>query len=320
MRPNSTKIVQTYFNAQHKNLCDFYTDAPEFSGSTPDALKSHKLFSLLDNRWHFRQNCRKIGLKVPDGHYGNSFAEISAWAVTHNRFPLIIKSAQNGADSDSVFLLKAFRELPQFYDEIKTLYPDAGVIIENFVAAKARIEITWLNGKMVLASQTGLSRSVYLYHSWRSFPVILPAKFMKQIEAIAQKFESLISLKNIPFRFSFCLADSGVTLISINAGLNRPEYFNRWNPAPVFCSEAESPASAKFFKLHFYNIGEEFDAQRIQKIGGTSLKAYDATEESAILLLAANDLQNLKTVSEQITTQVSDWGTQQVLPEQAQED
>lgn len=319
MRPNSTKIVQAFFNAQHKNLCDFYTDAPEFLQNKPEALRSHRLFSLLDNRWHLRQNCRKIGLKVPDGHFGKSFADISAWAVTRNRFPLVMKSAQNGADSDSIFLLKAFRELPQFYDEIKSMYPDAGVIIEDFVPARARIEVTWLNGKMIMTSQIGLSKSVYLYHSWRSFPVKLPTRFMKQIESLAQKFESLISLSNIPFRFSFCLSAADATLISINAGLNRPEYFKRWNPEPVFASEARSPDLAKFFKLQLHNIGEEFDSQRIEEIGSDSLKAYDSAEESAILLLAANDLQKLKTVSEQINTQIADWATPTILPDQEAE-
>ena len=94
--------------------------------------------------------------------------------------------AEDGVDEGNSYLLKAFRELPECFDLIKAKAKD-NVIVEEFIEGKPKIEVCCLKGNIRLFSQISLEKSIILKHSWRAFPISLPAKIAKEIKEIIDK-------------------------------------------------------------------------------------------------------------------------------------
>ena len=281
---------QALINAEHG--CHFFCDHPDYSQNTPEALKSCGQYDLLTSRIKLREFCRENKIAIPAGTAAEQFARISAWAVKTNRFPMAIKTGINLCDGEASFVLKAFRELPEFYERITADYPGA-VILEELLNPKARIELTCLNAKIRMATQIGLEKSLLLRHVWRAFPVVLPAVIMQQIKIILSRFSRLLEVPDVPIRFSFAIKADGPVLISVNAGFNRPEYFLHWRAEaglpPLAECEYQSPVG-RFGKLLFFSgfSGNDADADKLRQLCSTTFVKYAAAGDQITVFLCSD--------------------------------
>jgi hypothetical protein len=201
----------------------------------------------------------------PEFFCADTFEKISAWAVKVNQFPMLLKSDANMANSQNIFKLKAFRELPDFFEKINQNI-EGNLVIEKFVTAKARLEVTFFNEKIALITQVGLEKSLNCRHAWRAFPLNLPQEYMRVIESFADSNADLISLKDVPQRITFAIVSGRLVPLSVNPGYNRLEYFPSWGNA------LRVEKTAGYFKtlnklLFFYLTDEQ-----LQKVNETELK------------------------------------------------
>mgnify|MGYP000844630809 CR=1 FL=1 len=276
----------------------FFCDLPGGRDKTPPQLCASSQFALLTNRQKFREFCSSQQLTVPQYTVSEQFARLSAWAVKFNRFPLIMKSLTNLADGRACYILKAFRELPEFFDQIAGEFPGP-VMLEEFISPKARIEITFFNGCPRTVAQVSLDKSLKLRHSWRAFPVRLPAPVINRMLEITKLFHALISLQDVPIRFSFAVTATGPVLTAINSGYNRPEYHPGWRQAagilPLAESGIEAAATEKFCKiLHFYECrNDEISESRLKQAAETSLRQWACFEDQAVIMLASENTATL---------------------------
>jgi hypothetical protein len=181
---------------------------------------------LFKSRRALREFCIKNKIACPEFFVSQDFAKISAWAIKHNKFPMAIK-AEDGVDEGNSYLLKAFRELPECFDLIKAKAKD-NVIVEEFIEGKPKIEVCCLKGNIRLFSQISLEKSIILKHSWRAFPISLPAKIAKEIKEIIDKFKPYCENIEVPARFSFAINRGLPLLISADTAILRPEYNKDW--------------------------------------------------------------------------------------------
>ncbi len=274
----------------------FFCDDPAYADRTPATLKSCQQYDLLSDRRKLREFARAGGLKTPSFIVSDQFPRLSAWAVKQNHFPMVIKSAVNLADGTASFVLKAFRELPEFF-EIISEKQTGGILLEEFIVPKARVEITWFNGKIRIIAQTGLDKSMRLRHAWRAFPARLPDGFQQQILTIASLFKPLLEIAAVPIRFSFALTSAGPVLISINSGYNRPEYHPGWRKSAHLPDLADPDAAIaqRFCRLMtFYDQKTgEFDAQELKQlcsetftqiaVSGTQIMVFLSSDKTATL-------------------------------------
>ena len=276
----------------------FFCDLPAYRDNTPPELLTSSQFSLLTDRQKLREFCSSQKLTIPRYAVSDQFARLSAWAVKFNRFPLIMKSSTNLADGRACYILKAFRELPEFFDRITGEFPGP-VMLEEFISPKARIEVTFLNGAPAIVTQVSLDRSLKLRHSWRAFPVKLPEPLISRMLEITGLFQPLVGLKDVPLRFAFVITAAGPVLTAINSGYNRPEYHPDWRNAagirPFASAAAESAASEKFCKvLHFYECrNDEISDISLKQAAVTSLCRRAHIDDQAIIMLASDNTATL---------------------------
>lgn len=275
----------------------FYADPPAYRDRLPETLRNSQQFELLHNRLKLREFCRDHKIHSPDFIASEKFDRLTAWAVKKNRFPLAIKTAVNLSDGEASYSLKAFRELPEFYENIAGRYPGT-ILLEDFLTPKARIEVTWLNSTIRLISQVSLDKSMQLRHHWRAFPLKLPAAVLDRINEIAGHFSGLIAVKDIPIRFSFALDQSKPTLLTINSGMNRPEYLPAWTRAaglPDILSATTQLQSERICKLLFFYgfSGGDFDQDLLMKTCSGSLTHWGAAGDQIMVLLSAENATTL---------------------------
>lgn len=268
----------------------FYCDGPAYAGQIPADLKACIQYELLSNRQKLREFTGNNGIATPAFIVSDQFPRLSAWAVKQNRFPMAMKSAVNLADGSASFVLKAFRELPEFFETITGQQPGA-ILLEEFIVPKARVEITWYNGKVRLIAQTGLEKSMRLRHAWRAFPARLPDNFQQQISAITSRFNPLLELTAVPIRFSFALTAAGPILISINSGFNRPEYHPEWRESAHLpkLADPDAATTAQFCRLMtFYDQRTgDFDEKELKRICSETF-AYLAVSDSQVMVFLSS--------------------------------
>ncbi|KAF1083077.1 MAG: hypothetical protein GQF41_0844 [Candidatus Rifleibacterium amylolyticum] len=280
----------------------FYADAPVYEPEIPESLKHSELYQLLINRVMLREFCRSNQIEQPPYISGLQFDALSAWAVKRNRFPLAMKSAINGSDCDHCYILKAFRELPEFFDAIRNSI-NGPVILEEFINAKTRIEVTYIAGLPRLFSQFGLEKSMRMRHSWRVFPIRPPEALVDQICSITSRFKGLEKIKDAPIRFSFALRDGKLILLSVNSGMNRPEYHPDWCKAAGISCISLPPVksrSKKICKLLIYTDIGEFPENELFATGGDSLVKFGAAGNQTIALLSSGNTARLLEDAEKV--------------------
>ncbi len=276
----------------------FFCDLPDYRSRMPAHLSASSQFALLTDRRQFREFCSSKKLTIPQHAVSEQFARLSAWAVKFNRFPLIMKSSTNLADGRACYILKAFRELPEFFEQITSEFPGP-VMLEEFISPKARIEITFFNGAPRMVAQVSLDKSLKLRHSWRAFPVRLPTATIDRMLETAKLFPELTGVKDAPIRLAFALTQTGPVLTSINSGYNRPEYHSGWRKAAGITTLAESgiepSASDKFCKiLHFYEChNDEISEDRLKQAAENSFRQWARIEDQAVIMLSSENAATL---------------------------
>lgn len=280
---------------------DFFSDT---FGKFPIA-ETHPIYKLIKVRSSLKEFCRSQRIRTPEFFSSDRFEKISAWAVSRNKFPMVLKTVQNLHDGELTFLLKAFRELPEFHE----LISQSGIselLIEDFAVAKAYIEATTVAGKIKMTSQFSLERNMRMRHSWRAFPINLPQNLNRRVQEIISRFPGLEDLHKIPIRFSFALTAPEITLLTVNAGLNRPEY------NPLWCQKADLPTlfddnrQNKTARLHkilcFYNEPpvENFEQELSRHCGKTILN-YFSDKGKTILMLGHESPDRLQEFSRWIS-------------------
>ncbi|EKD81303.1 MAG: hypothetical protein ACD_39C01868G0003 [uncultured bacterium] len=282
----------------------FYADDPAYRARIPEQLRQSELFPLLTSRALLREFCTRNQFVQPPFISESQFDKLAAWAVKRNQFPLAMKSAVNGSDSDNCYILKAFRELPEFYEAIVSSIPGP-VILEEFISAKSRIEVTFIAGLPRLIAQYSLEKSMRMRQIWRVFPIRPPESLVDQICAIAGKFPGLSSIKEVPVRFSFALSNKRLILLSLNAGLNRPEYHPDWSHAAGITSifeAARAIGNRTICKLLIYYGSNNFSESDLHAVGGSNLVRLSSTEEQTMVLLRSNESARLLEDAEKVDT------------------
>ena len=265
----------------------FYADSPFYGSKTPETLRHSELFPLLTNRVLLREFCTRNQIVQPAFVHGAKFDNLAAWAVKRNQFPLAMKSATNGSDCDHCYVLKAFRELPEFYEAIVSAI-QGPVILEEFISAKSRIEATFIAGLPRLIAQFSLEKSMRMRQTWRVFPLRPPEVLVDQLYSITRKFTGLNTLKEVPIRFSFALRNNQLVLLSMNAGLNRPEYHPEWCHAAGITSifdSAKVAGNKSICKLMiYYNTGEFSESELCAVVGSNLVKLASADKQTFVML------------------------------------
>lgn len=251
-------------------------------------LKLGDSLSLIGRRDLLRIFLAEKGFKQPEFCVSQDFAQISAWAVKRNHFPVLLKTALNKANNHDLFMLKAFRELPDFFAAIGE---NQKVLIESFFPAKARLEATFYNGDLVLLSQTGTAKSLRYNTAWRVYPVYPPPSCLKEVKKTAACFIDLLRLKSIPFRLTFAFNSGQTTPLSLNLGFNRHEYFAAYGD---FLKKPQVfPARTKeLFKILFYQVAhkklEMLDQQELHRLLQTTISELEIGATTVILLRSEN--------------------------------
>lgn len=274
-------MQEQQFNLTDLNIPGFFHQNDESLKNLP--LKAETL-ALLQQRDQLRKFLAAAGHRQPDFAKSSEFTGISAWAVKRNQFPVLLKTTANQANNRNGFLLKAFRELPVFFEEIQDQHP---ILIESFFPAKARLEATFFNGKLVLVAQIGMEKSLRYLPAWRAFPVSPPPRCLKEIQKTAELFADLLNLKNLPVRLSFAFNPEQTTALSINLGFNRHEYFPEYGDylgrPQVFTEKTGELNKILFYRLKPEQLAD-LDAKEIAELLRTTIKKIDVGETTVILL------------------------------------
>lgn len=301
--------MQPTNQSQIETICDwsgvptgFYCDNPQYKSKTPESLRKSKIYPLVINRSRLRDFCRQQKIEQPEFTFAENFDALSAWAVKRNRFPLAIKSVVNGCDSEYCYILKAFRELPEFFESIKQAV-DAPILLEEFINTKSRIEVTFIAGLPRFFSQFSLEKSMRLRHAWRVFPIRPPEALVDKICAISAKFPDLAELKDVPIRFSFALRSGTPFLISLNSGLNRPEYNPEWCQAahiPCILEPASRKPGKRICKLLIYFENCNFSNDELSQLNSECLVKTATTQNLALAMLSAKSTEKLLVDAERV--------------------
>jgi hypothetical protein len=226
----------------------------------PIQIRQIDQLEILNDRAKLREYSVQNSIKVPDFFISEEFSKISQWAMKKNSFPLCLKSSKNFSDSSLIYILKAFRELPEFFEKIQEKNNNEKVIIEEFIEGKAYLEATVLNKQIRLITQIGLNKSMKLQQKWRAFPIKLPQNIFDKVIQTINKFDKLTETTVIPIRFSFVIKNLEPILLSINSDNNRQEYLDDWRKQSELEPLADSvyPNSDKYInKINIYNINKE---------------------------------------------------------------
>lgn len=198
-------------------------EAAERPWSSADPL----LLKVALNRLELRKLIQANGWRCPACKIINSIAEGSAWLMKNNRFPAAIKSVCNTSDGVDTFRLEAYRELPIFFEKIQKKFPGP-VLLEEWVDSSSLIEVTMLGDKPFLVSRIELQRKLTAAVQTRTFPVGVPKGCTGQISAFLSFFRKLAGDNPVVLRLCIALGEDSATLISLNIGINRLEYFPGW--------------------------------------------------------------------------------------------
>lgn len=249
---------------------------------------------VLENRHKLREYCKQNDIVQPEYKASEQFAQISLWAMKFNKFPMCLKTSANLSDNKSIFVLKAYRELPEFFEAIQTNNNNCEVIIEEFVEGKARIEVTVFKGRIVLISQVSLLKSMKLKQNWRAFPLRLPESIYKKVCDIIGKFDKLITNETEFLRFSFVIKNAEPILISINKDQNRLEYLDEWRVVSGLASISESVypyATDIINKINiYYKVkNDKIDFDMAAKTAATSKTKWSIINNRLYMMLSSND-------------------------------
>jgi hypothetical protein len=264
---------------------------------------------IVTDRIALRQFFKHNKITQPDFFFSREFNQISAWAVSRNQFPLVLKTAENQANCRNIFILRAFRELPYFFEKIAGY--DAKILIESFVQAKARIEITYFNGKRAFISQIGFERSLKLSHRYRVFPVFPPGSCIDQIKDIEKRLSGIINeSEKIPVRLTCSVTRSKTIPISLNFGFNRLEYFEKWGD---MLNLKEKENNNLLHKIIFYHPIEakinEINQSELKRLLSKTLVGLVTNTDCTILLSSKNpqeileDSQKAETILKPLETE-----------------
>lgn len=218
---------------------------------------------VLDDRHKLREYCRQNNLQFPDYAASDQFAKISLWAMKKNAFPMCIKTSKNLTNNKFFYILKAFRELPEFFENIQKENSNCEVLIEEFLEGKARLEVTVLNKKIRMISQICLNKTMKLQHKWRAFPITLPENIANKISVVIKCFNELIASTDEPLSFGFVVKNGEPVLLSINKNSNRIEFDEDWRKQAELepLEEAVYPSKSKIInKLSIYRGFKEIPA------------------------------------------------------------
>ena len=256
---------------------------------------------LFISRKQLREFCAQNNIPHPKYFASDQFANISAWAVNHNAFPMALKTIRNLTDGKLNFLLKGFRELPEFYAQIEEQRKGLA-IIEEFINSKARLEICCVKGKIKLISQVSLDKSVYLRHSWRAFPIKLPAAIMKGVNEIISHFKPLLESYDKPVRFGFALSKTGPVLVALNTEGERPEYSEEWcklaGIGDIVSSDKTVGGDIVCKVVYARNFDKEsFSEDLLRHLCGECYKAHKISGDDVVVLLASKDTEVLQKAS-----------------------
>ncbi len=252
---------------------------------------------IFENRLHFKEFCLSNKILTPEFFVAQEMPKLTAWAMKQNSFPLAMKTVKNYTDGKFSFLLRAYREFPEFFESIREEY-QGKVIVEKLVEAKARLEVCCLKGNITHISQFALERSVYLRHAWRAFPIKLPSAVFEFVQNQIMTFKELIQNFNEPIVFSFAIASKPI-LISINKGPKRLEHREavcERAGIPNFLDGNLSSKSNRFFKVVYRrNIKEESFSEEDLKIACEPTHIYhEILDEDLVVIFAANSLKELQ--------------------------
>ncbi len=253
---------------------------------------------VLNDRCKLREYCNQNGIKTPDFFASDQFLKISQWAMKKNTFPLCLKSAENLSNNNLIFVLKAYRELPEFFETIQSKTNNEKVIIEEFIEGKAFLEVSVLEKKVRLITQIGLNKMMKLQQRWRAFPIKLPDNIFAKIDQTIKSFDKLLENSVNPLRFSFVIKNLEPILISINADNNRLEYMNEWSEAAGLepLKEASYPSkTSKINKINIYKIKDNsYDFSKAEKVCEKSEVKYEQTANRLYFMLSSENPKDLE--------------------------
>ena len=248
----------------------------------------------IEDRFKLREYCKQNNIATPDYFASDEFLKISQWAMKKNSFPLCLKSAHNLSHNHLIYILKAFRELPEFFENIQTKTNNGKVLIEEFVEGKAYLEVTIINKQIRLISQVCLSKTMKLQQKWRAFPVRLPQNIIEKIEAILRSFDKLIESISEPIRFSFVVKNTEPILLSINRNSERLEYLDDWRAEAGLEPIANSvyPSETKMIsKINIYNSvkNQSLDFSSAVKVCANSKAKYELIKNKLYFMLTSDN-------------------------------
>ena len=253
---------------------------------------------VLEDRGKLREFCKQNNIKTPDFFVSEEFNKISQWAMKKNQFPLCLKIAKNYTDNYLIFILRAFRELPEFFDLIREKDSVSKVLIEEFLEGKAYLEVTLLDSKVRLISQISLNKTMELQQKWRAFPIKLPDIIYKKLEEIFSKFNLLLESIKEPLRFSFVIKNAEPILLSINSDKNRLEYLDEWRkqgglePLP----ESVYPNKSTYInKISIYKVKENtsIDLKKAIEVCEKSKVKYELTSNKLYFMLTSESSKDM---------------------------
>lgn len=253
---------------------------------------------VLNDRAKLRNYSLQNSIKTPDFFVSDDFNKISQWAMHKNSFPLCLKSSKNLNNSDFIYILKAFREMPDFFEKIQANIDQKTVIIEEFIEGKAYLEVTVVAKSVRLISQIGLSKSMKLQQKWRAFPIKLPENIFEKIKKILDKFNELIEVTIEPIRFSFVISNYEPVLISINSDNNRLEYQDEWRKESNLDTLVNSfyPSKGDYIsKINIYKLPKEtnIDLSKTIEVCDKSKVKYEIINKKLFYMLTAKSSKEL---------------------------
>jgi len=299
---------------------------PISDDSVKDAyLKSSEsadqILDLVTNRKSLRDFCLQKGIPAPAARTAATFDELAQTVIKMKKFPLAIKSVNNSSWGMTVFRLEGFRELEKFFEKIKARNP-ADVLVEEWVASEALIEITVGFKGFRLVTQVVLDKALIARPAWRQFPVAIPAKFEHEIENLLSPFEKMAEGKFL-LRFTIALMRKGISLLALNAGYNRLEYFPGWvepfgmSPAVLLPSNSTLPQTSKKFKYgriqFFYRSKKDpnFPLTLPQTTSGLPILNFFPGERVAAILLGSDEPRRFAEYSRILKAIMSEYSPQE---------
>ena len=290
-------------------------DLSAIGHEVPEGWLPPALSRLVGDRLEFRRFCREHSLAVPDFSEIRSFPELSQRVMKLGRFPLALKARGNTGGGKTTFRLEGYRELTRFWEKLQKHAPGPA-LLEPWVDAKALLEIT-LHEQGIILSQAGLEQSLTGRIAWRLFPVVIPPAWKESVEKVIGFFQGLLGTAQGFVRLTIALETSGITLLALNAGGNRLEYFPGWGSELLDggslvakCLGVPTPnenkqTRKKFARLGFFRRSGKagsFPNRLPESVKLDLFSRYEACGRFAALLLSGNEPKKLSQEARTIAT------------------